>query len=256
MFVKEIMHNIKNKKMQPFNQKNEEQVQKKLFFKYNKIETQQKITDEEKWANTPYEKKYYDIFNLYYYLIPKTDSKPKIGFAYLKNDVFRDCTTNQKINDCNIVEKCFVFDGGISHCNCDLFTGVFYATTPSFEYKNSKINFTYFEQEPKQHPYFILIVSNQKIKSYDTQVKPIPSLETKWQTSVFDLSSPQLLPFFYKKENNIGKQPKLCLHLKDLEKSQHIINNFISKSYKKVNEKENIKQKQEQEIKEIENFVL
>lgn len=255
MFIEEIMQNFINKKKQPFNQKNEEQIQKKLFFKYKKIEPQQKITDKEKWENTPYEKKFYDIFNLYYY-ISKTDSKPKIGFAYLKNDVFRDCSTNQKINDCNIVEKCFVFDGGISHPNCTLFEGVFYATTPSFKYKNNKINFTYFEQEPKQHPYFILIVSNQKIKSYDVQVKPIPSWEEKSQTSIFNSSSPQLLPFFYEKENNIGKQPKLCLHLKDLEKSQHIINNFISKSYKKINEKENLKEKQEQEIKEIENFVF
>lgn len=204
---------------------------------------------ESRWNNTPYEKKYYNIFNLYYYVVMGAETRPQIGFATLKYGVFRDCSTYKQIATDSIISQCFVFEG--ENCRsdtwkCRLGKGVFFATTPSVKYTNYRVNFTYLEKEPRQFPFFNLKISDNNIKSYNSQTRLRYYDDERNPSLIFYSPNPYPLPFYYEKDNDIEKQPKLCLQLKDLEHSQQIINELISNSYDKIDcyNKETSEQKQ------------
>jgi len=236
---------------------NQKQSQNNSTSKQMQAEIQ--VIEEQRWANLPYEKKYYDIFNLYYYIVAGTEDKPQISFATLRRGIFRDCSTYEIIDSKNVIYQCFVFEG--ENCRSDTWKcrfdkGVFFATTPSVKYRNYRVNFTYFEQEPRQIPYYKLNIGNNNIKSYESQTTLEPYAEEWFPSFVFKSTNPYILPFYYRKEHDIDKQPKLCLQLNDLENSQQIINDFISTSYNKINcnEIEEIEQKQQDE--EFEQYIF
>ena len=199
--------------------------------------------------------KYYDIFDLYYYVESGTESRPKVAYAYQKGDHYYDCKTGDFLASPNIVSKCFVFDAekikDIHFMNAN---GACFANKAKANYLDYEIEFHYGMKEMRSGDDVYNYFNSEDIKSYDDNIKI--SGGKVLQIGKLNLS------IYYNSKCDVSVQPKLCLALTDLMKSEEVINSYLKNKYRGIDtlvEQERLndlkKQQEEADYKKLTNKI-